>query len=84
MIEYFNQLTSLFKQEVDTVYEIFERDVVCQVIVSLIDRVFNDQTLGVQNCVSPLLQIQFLLDMISNAVTLSKEDKFEVANGGLF
>jgi hypothetical protein len=55
MIEYFNQLTSLFKQEVDTVYEIFERDVVCQVIVSLIDRVFNDQTLGVQNCVSPLL-----------------------------
>ena len=47
MIEYFNQLTSLFKQEVDTVYEIFERDVVCQVIVSLIDRVFNDQTLGV-------------------------------------
>ena len=51
MIEYFNQLTSLFKQEVDTVYEIFERDVVCQVIVSLIDRVFNDQTLGVESCV---------------------------------
>lgn len=68
MIEYFNQLTSLFKQEVDTVYEIFERDVVCQVIVSLIDRVFNDQTLGAQ----------FLLDMVSSAVTLSKEDKFEL------
>lgn len=47
VIQYFEQLTSLFSQEVDTVYEIFEKDVVCQVMSSLIDRVFNDQTLGV-------------------------------------
>lgn len=47
MISYFTKLTELFKQEVETVYEIFEKDAVCQVIVTLLDRVFNDQTFGV-------------------------------------
>ena len=49
LISYFAKLTELFKQEVETVYEIFEKDAVCQVIVTLLDRVFNDQTFGVRN-----------------------------------
>ena len=38
------------------------------VALSLLDRIFNDQTLG----------IQFLLDMNNHCVSLSKEEKFEV------
>ena len=38
------------------------------VALSLMDRIFNDQTLG----------IQFLLDMNNHCVSLSKEEKFEV------
>ena len=48
VLQYAECMTKLFLQEVNTVYEIFDKDVVCQVIVALIDRVFNDQTLGVQ------------------------------------
>lgn len=56
------------QKEIDTIYKIFDKDVVCSVNVSLMDRIFNDQTLGVQ----------FLLEMNNNCVTLSKEEKFEV------
>ena len=65
---YFTKLIDLLKKEIETVYRIFERDVVCSVNVSLIDRIFNDQTLGVQ----------FLLAMNNACVTLTKEEKFEV------
>lgn len=65
---YVNKLMELMQKEVSTIYSIFEKDVVCSVNVSLLDRIFNDQTLGVQ----------FLLEMNNNCVTLSKEEKFEV------
>lgn len=45
---YWKKLTELYHTEIDTVYEIFKKDAVCQVMVSLIDRVFSDQTFGVR------------------------------------
>ena len=68
VLQYAECMTKLFLQEVNTVYEIFDKDVVCQVIVALIDRVFNDQTLGVQ----------YLLQTVNGCPSLSKEDKFEL------
>ncbi|OAO15282.1 hypothetical protein AV274_3061 [Blastocystis sp. ATCC 50177/Nand II] len=68
ILQYFKCLTELFQKEVKTVYEIFDKDAVCQVIVVLVDRVFNDQTLGVQ----------FLLAQVAGCPALSKEEKFEL------
>ena len=68
ILQYFKCLTELFQKEVKTVYEIFDKDAVCQVIVALVDRVFNDQTLGVQ----------FLLAQVAGCPALSKEEKFEL------
>lgn len=47
VISYWMKLTELYRTEIETVYEIFKKDTVCQVMVSLIDRVFSDQTFGV-------------------------------------
>ena len=47
VIQYWQKLTDLYNAEINTVYEIFEKDAVCQVMVTLIDRVFGDQTIGV-------------------------------------
>lgn len=47
VISYWMKITELYRTEIETVYEIFKKDTVCQVMVSLIDRVFSDQTFGV-------------------------------------
>lgn len=47
VFSYWTKITELYNTEIDTVYEIFKKDAVCQVMVSLIDRVFSDQTFGV-------------------------------------
>ena len=47
VISYWMKITELYRTEIETVYEIFKKDTVCQVMVSLIDRVFSDQTVGV-------------------------------------
>ena len=68
VIQYWQKLTDLYNAEINTVYEIFEKDAVCQVMVTLVDRVFGDQTIG----------IQFLLQIINGCPSLSKEEKFEL------
>ena len=60
VVSYFDLLTSQYQREVDTVYKVFEKEMVCEVMVTLINRVFNDPTSGVgHDCYSIIILLLY-------------------------